>query len=125
MTRRDLTIIELKRASNAEARLAVVAQVVSCAALLDHMAYDDLEQRILGDHRRARNLTSLAVAGRAAAQGQGGPGRHHLVSGPLPAPPRPPPSVGAGGGDVGSLPGPHRAIRRYSRHYEDFQADES
>ncbi len=66
----DLAIIELKLASNAEARRAVVAQVLSYAAFLDHMAYDDLEERILGDHLRRRDFTSLAAAGRAAAQGQ-------------------------------------------------------
>lgn len=66
----DLTIIELKLASNAEARRAVVAQVLSYAAFLDHMSYKDLEERILGAHLRARDFTSLAAAGRAAAQGQ-------------------------------------------------------
>ncbi len=38
----DLAIIELKLASNAESRRAVVAQVLSYAAFLDHMTYDDL-----------------------------------------------------------------------------------
>ncbi len=66
----DLAIIELKLASNAEARRAVVAQILSYAAFLDHMSYDDLEERILGDHLRRRDFTSLAAAGRTAAQGQ-------------------------------------------------------
>jgi hypothetical protein len=66
----DLAIIELKLASNAESRRAVVAQVLSYAAFLDHMTYDDLEQRILADHLRKRGLSSLAAAGQAALQGQ-------------------------------------------------------
>ncbi len=66
----DLAIIELKLASNSEAKRAVVAQVLSYAAFLDHMSYDDLEGRVLADHLRRRGFPSLAAAGRTAAQGQ-------------------------------------------------------
>lgn len=66
----DVAIIELKLASNSEAKRAVVAQVLSYAAFLDHMAYDDLEGRVLADHLQRRGFTSLAAAGRTAAQGQ-------------------------------------------------------
>lgn len=64
----DLAIIELKLASNSEAKRAVVAQVLSYAAFLDHMAYDDLEGRVLADHLERRGFASLAAAGHTAAQ---------------------------------------------------------
>jgi hypothetical protein len=57
-----LAIIEIKLASNAEARRAVIAQVLTYAAFLDHMDVDTLEHRILAKHLEKRGFSTLAAA---------------------------------------------------------------
>jgi hypothetical protein len=60
-----LVVIEVKLSNNAEARRAVVAQVLTYAAHLYGVERADLEQVILGGHLRRRGYDSLiaAVAG--------------------------------------------------------------
>jgi hypothetical protein len=55
-------IIEIKLARNAEARRAVVSQVLAYAAFLFGKDVDTLEREILGAHLRDRQYTSLAEA---------------------------------------------------------------
>ncbi|HET8626304.1 MAG TPA: hypothetical protein VFL91_02740 [Thermomicrobiales bacterium] len=57
-----LAIIEVKLARNAEARRAVVAQVLTYAAYLRGMELAALEQGILGRHLGERGYTDLADA---------------------------------------------------------------
>jgi hypothetical protein len=60
-----LVVIEVKLASNAEARRAVVAQVLAYAAYLHGLERAELERTVLGGHLRRRGYDSLlaAVAG--------------------------------------------------------------
>lgn len=57
-----LAVIEVKLARNAEARRAVVAQVLTYAAYLKGLDAATLEQQILGKHLRSRGWSSLAEA---------------------------------------------------------------
>jgi hypothetical protein len=57
-----LAIIEIKLAGNAEARRAVVAQVLAYAAFLHRTDPETLERDILGSHLRARGHQSLLDA---------------------------------------------------------------
>ncbi len=61
-----LAIIEIKLANNAEARRAIVAQILTYAAFLDRMELETLERRVLGKHLERRNFTSLASASASA-----------------------------------------------------------
>jgi len=63
-----LAILEIKLAHNAEARRAVVAQVLSYAAYLHRLEPEDLEGRILGRHLVQRGYESLLDAVIATAQ---------------------------------------------------------
>jgi len=60
-----LVVIEVKLAKNAEARRAVVAQILTYAAYLHGTERADLEQVVLGGHLQRRGYDSLiaAVAG--------------------------------------------------------------
>jgi RecB family endonuclease NucS len=60
-----LVIIEVKLATNAEARRAVVAQVLTYAAYLHRVERAELERVVLGGHLQRRGYESLisAVAG--------------------------------------------------------------
>lgn len=57
-----LAILEIKLAKNAEARRAVVAQILTYAAYLRGMDVDTLERDVLGTHLRKRGYESLAQA---------------------------------------------------------------
>ena len=63
-----LVVIEVKLARNAEARRAVVAQVLACAAFLHGVGLDELERDVLGADLRKNGHTSLRDALSAAAQ---------------------------------------------------------
>lgn len=65
-----LAIIEVKLARNAEARRAVVAQVLTYAAYLRGLTPSDLERDILAAHLRQRGFDSLEAA--AASDDQEG-----------------------------------------------------
>src|SRR5436190_711210 len=65
-----LVLIEVKLAKNAEARRAVVAQVLAYAAFLHGMDREGLERDILGPELRKRGYSGLADA--AAADDQEG-----------------------------------------------------
>jgi hypothetical protein len=65
-----LTIIEVKLARNAEARRAIVAQVLTYAAYLNGLDPTVLERDILGGHLRDRGYANLA--GAVAANDQEG-----------------------------------------------------
>ena len=58
----QVTIIEIKLARNAEARRAVIAQVLAYAAYLWGMEQTTLEQVVLSQHLHARGFKSLADA---------------------------------------------------------------
>ena len=66
-----LVVIEVKLATNGEARRAVVAQVLAYAANLHGMAPEEL-QSVLGRHLAARNLSGLAAAAGVDAAGSAG-----------------------------------------------------
>src|SRR4051812_34532352 len=55
-------ILEIKLANNAEARRAVVAQVLTYAAFLHKLSQERLETEILERHLRDRGLASLTEA---------------------------------------------------------------
>src|SRR5712692_3618053 len=57
-----LAIIEIKLARNAEARRAVIAQVLAYAAYLWKLDQTTLEQEVLNKHLRDRGYKSLAHA---------------------------------------------------------------
>jgi hypothetical protein len=57
-----LVIIEIKLAKNAEARRAVIAQVLAYASYFWGMNQATLEQEVLSQHLQARGYTSLAHA---------------------------------------------------------------
>jgi hypothetical protein len=57
-----IVVIEVKLARNAEARRAVVAQVLTYAAFLRGLTPDTLEQKVLGAHLQKRKFTTLADA---------------------------------------------------------------
>ncbi len=57
-----ITIIEIKLARNAEARRAVIAQLLAYAAYLWGMEPSNLEQDVLSQHLHARGYESLAGA---------------------------------------------------------------
>jgi hypothetical protein len=61
-------IIEVKLATNQEARRAIVSQVLSYAAYLYGSTSDQLESGILAKHLQDRGIGSLAEAARAADQ---------------------------------------------------------
>lgn len=63
-----LAIVEIKLAGNAEARRAVVAQVLSYAAYLQGLTPDRLESEVLGPHLYKRGTTSIVAAVEAADQ---------------------------------------------------------
>jgi hypothetical protein len=63
-----LAIIEIKLAGNAEARRAVVAQVLSYAAYLQGLTPERLESDVLGSHLQKRGTASIAAAVEAADQ---------------------------------------------------------
>lgn len=63
-----LAVIEVKLSRNAEARRAVVAQVLTYAAYLHGMEPAVLEQQVLARHLSARGYTSLADAADASDQ---------------------------------------------------------
>lgn len=58
-------VIEVKLAHNAEARRAVVAQILTYAAYLQGLERADLERTVLGGHLQRRGYDGLisAVAG--------------------------------------------------------------
>lgn len=64
-----LVILEIKLAYNAEARRAVVAQILAYAAYLHRIDHESLERDILGTHLINRGYKSLLEAVVAAAQG--------------------------------------------------------
>jgi hypothetical protein len=57
-----MAVIEVKLASNAEARRAVVAQVLTYAAYLHGLDRTELERTVLGGHLRRRGYDSLLAA---------------------------------------------------------------
>ena len=63
-----LAIIEIKLAKNAEARRAVVAQILAYAAFLHGMDVDTLERQVLAKHLEDRTFPSLAAAASSAIQ---------------------------------------------------------
>jgi hypothetical protein len=63
-----LAIIEIKLARNAEARRAVVAQILTYAAFLRGMDLDALEREILAPHLQKRGFDGLAAAISASDQ---------------------------------------------------------
>jgi hypothetical protein len=63
-----LAIIEIKLVGNAEARRAVVAQVLSYAAYLQGLTPDRLESEVLGPHLHKRGTASIVAAVEAADQ---------------------------------------------------------
>jgi hypothetical protein len=63
-----LAIIEVKLARNAEARRAIVSQVLAYAASLHGLSVDELETRVLVKHLSDRGYLSLLDAARAADQ---------------------------------------------------------
>jgi hypothetical protein len=66
-----VTVIEVKLRRNAEARRAVVAQVLTYAAYLRGLDAESFERDVLGKHLRASGHDSLHAAVRAADQGGG------------------------------------------------------
>jgi hypothetical protein len=66
-----LVIIEIKLFRNAEARRAVIAQILTYAAFLRGISVDALESRVLGTHFTARGYSSLIQAVRANDQSGG------------------------------------------------------
>src|SRR5262249_16321369 len=62
-----LVLIEVKLARNAEARRAVIAQILSYAAFLHGLEGEQLE-RLLGQHLRSRGFDNLAAAAGEADQ---------------------------------------------------------
>jgi hypothetical protein len=65
-----LAVIEIKLASNAEARRAVVAQVLAYAAQLFRLSVEQLEQDVLGHHLADKGVAE--VADRVADEDQAG-----------------------------------------------------
>ena len=63
-----IAIIEVKLARNAEARRAIVSQVLAYAAFLHGVSVEELETRILTKHLASREYLSLLDAARAADQ---------------------------------------------------------
>jgi hypothetical protein len=63
-----LAVIEIKLAKNAEARRAVVAQILTYAAYLRGLSPERLEREILGPHMLKRDYESLAAAARSNDQ---------------------------------------------------------
>lgn len=63
-----LVVVEIKLARNAEARRAVIAQILTYAAYLRGLDRVVLEQDILGSHLRRRGYASLAEAASANDQ---------------------------------------------------------
>ena len=63
-----LVLIEVKLAKNAEARRAVVAQLLAYAAHIHGVSLDSLERSILGSHLRKRGYGSLVDAVKADYQ---------------------------------------------------------
>ena len=63
-------VIEVKLARNAEARRAVVAQVLAYASYLYGLSISEFERDVLGDHLRRRGFDSVGAA--AAADDQAG-----------------------------------------------------
>jgi hypothetical protein len=61
-------IIEIKLAANAEARRAVVTQVLAYAAYLHGLKFDEFERGVLGRHLRDRQFAGLADAVSATEQ---------------------------------------------------------
>lgn len=64
-----VAIIEVKLAKNAEARRAVVAQVLAYAAYLDGMSYENFDSVLLAPHLQKAGRSSLVDAAAEAAQG--------------------------------------------------------
>ena len=64
-------VVEIKLAKNAEARRAVVAQVLAYAAYLFGLAVSDFEEGVLGGHLRQRGHESAASAVEADDQSGG------------------------------------------------------
>lgn len=62
----QLAIIEIKLARNDEARRAIVSQVLSYAASLDKISYDDLELLVLASHLPKYSFSSLDATATAA-----------------------------------------------------------
>ena len=106
-----LAVVEIKLARNAEARRAVVAQVLTYAAYLRGMAPSSFERDILDRYLRDRGhdyLTDAVAAIDQAAQSSPEPGRHEQailtddkvhrgsVSHPLGVPPIAPVLLGLG-----------------------------
>jgi RecB family exonuclease len=65
-----VVVIEVKLAANAEARRAVVAQVLAYAAHLHGLTPAQLEAEVLGQHLRSREYESLFAAVTDASQDQ-------------------------------------------------------
>jgi hypothetical protein len=63
-----LTVIEIKLAYSAEARSAVIAQILTYAAYLRGMDVTTLERSVLGPHLKQRGYESLAQAAEANDQ---------------------------------------------------------
>jgi alkylated DNA nucleotide flippase Atl1 len=63
-----LVLIEVKLAKNAEARRAVISQILSYAAFLRGLSADQLEQTVLARHPSARAYDNLAAAAAEADQ---------------------------------------------------------
>jgi hypothetical protein len=63
-----LVVIEVKLARNAEARRAVVAQILAYAAALHGLSQDDVERTVLGRELARRGYVSLADAVRVSDQ---------------------------------------------------------
>lgn len=64
-----LVLLEIKLARNAEARRAIVAQVLAYAAYLYGLDAESLERDVLGKHLRDRGYESLAAAVSSVDQG--------------------------------------------------------
>jgi hypothetical protein len=63
-----LVVVEIKLAKNAEARRAVVAQILAYAAFLQTLDVEALERDVLGRHLRERGFGSLAEAAASVDQ---------------------------------------------------------
>jgi hypothetical protein len=63
-----LVVVEIKLAKNAEARRAVVAQILAYAAFLQTLDVESLERDVLGRHLRERGFGSLAEAAASVDQ---------------------------------------------------------
>jgi hypothetical protein len=63
-----LVLIEVKLARNAEARRAIVAQILAYAAYMRGLDLESLERDVLGRHLRDRGYDSLADAAEASHQ---------------------------------------------------------